>query len=392
MDHLNPSQATKLAQDVYAFTKMSSYDMAMKFLKAEYGNNFTFCDQSVLKGKTGGPWMLKCRTAFGIVMIGKGAYKGHAYIIFRGTQYLADWLTNLNILISRSHTAQPVHDGFNTAFKSMQPLLMPYISAFGKENIHSVHCVGHSLGGALATLCGDWLKTNYKRATGIYTVGGPRVGLYDFSQSCSASVGKQNIFRLYHKTDIVPMIPPWPFVHTPLNGPDFYLPSPGIVPGAEYHDTQKYRESVQGRTWSSLANLREREKSDSQIEAWLKKSKPIAFGFEAMSWLNRAILYVLKKCMLGAAWLISKAAGTTLNLIDQLAIILKKGIDLSKSISGWVLMLIRKIMQLLGLGKVVELADLTRNFIRNIFTRLMQKANGVAKNALSQALVKGRAI
>ncbi len=392
MDQLSPIQAAKMAQDVYAFTKQPNFDMAMKFLKAEYGNNFSFTELSVTKGKTGGPWMLKCRTAFGIVMVGKGAYIGTAYIIFRGTQYLADWLTNFNVTLSRSESGNPVHDGFNQAFKSMLPMLKTAMADLNKANISTIHCVGHSLGGALATLCGDWIKSSYKKPVRIYTFGSPRVGLYDFSKCCSTTVGKQHIYRVFHKTDIVPFIPTWPFIHTPFEGPDYFIPTPGTIPGGKYHDTGLYMDSVRGKGWPELSALKEEKKSDSQIEAWLKKSKPIAFGFEAMNWLNTAIFYVLKKCLKGAAYLISKVAGTTLTLMDQLAIILKKGIDIAETVSSWVLLLIRKIMQLLGYGHVVEVADLTREFILSVLTKLQHKANMIAQNALSQVLVKGRAI
>jgi hypothetical protein len=54
--------------------------------------------------------------------------------------------------------------------------------------------------------------------------------------------------------------------------------------------------------------------------------------------------------------------------------------------------LIRKIMEILGMKRTLKAVDLTREFIRNIFMRLHAKANEYAKAALSDAMVKGRAI
>jgi len=392
MPEFSPKVSASLAKDVYALTKESSIEKAMSVLNAQYGGNLVFSEDVMLKAKTGGPWMIKCRTAFGFTLIGKGPLEGHAVILFRGTQYLADWLTNFNISVSRSASGQPVHDGFNITFKTMEPKIKEFMGTLTKNKITQIHCVGHSLGGALATICADWIRSSYKIKPYLYTFGSPRVGLMGFADCCTTNVGAERIFRAYHKTDIVPCIPTWPFIHTPNAGTDYYLPSPGIVPGPTYHGMDKYVESVSGKNWGALAALDIEKKTESGIVLWLKSSSPVGLTITAMEWLNQALVYVLKKCLNGAAWVISGAMGTSFTLMDQLAYVLQKGIDVSENVSSLILHLIRKIMEVLGMKRTLKAADLSREFIRNIFMRLQAKANEYAKAALSDAMVKGRAI
>ena len=392
MTAISPELGARLANGVYSLTKREKLKDALTDLNLMFGDIFTFSEEALLKAKTGGPWFIKCRTAFGFTLLGKGPLQGHAFFLFRGTQYLADWLTNLNISVSRSPSGQPVHDGFNMAFKTMEPKLKEFMTTVQKSNVTHIHCVGHSLGGALATLCGDWMKSGYKIKPYIYTYGSPRVGLYGFADLCTTTIGAERIFRAYHKTDIVPCIPIWPFIHTPNAGQDYYLPSPGIIPMAEYHGMDHYINSVKGKSWPTLAALESERKSDDGIVRWLKSSSPIGLTITALEWLNQALVYVLKKCLKGVAWAISGAFGTSFTLMDQLAYVLKKGIDVSENVSSLVLNLIKKMMEILGMKKVLKAADLTREFIRSIFLKLQQKVNEFTQAALSKVLVKGRAV
>jgi triacylglycerol lipase len=393
MTNLNPQITAELAIGVYALTKTDSIEIAISELNRKFGSALTFSEETMLKAKTGGPWFIKCQTAFGFTLLGKNQLKGHAFFIFRGTQYLADWLTNLNVTASRSSSGQPVHDGFNISFKTMLPKLTEFMSVVSKSNITHIHCIGHSLGGALATLCGDWIQNAHKRKAYIYTYGSPRVGLYGFSSLVTKNIGAERIFRAYHKTDIVPCIPIWPYVHTPLSGQDYYLQSPGLIPMAEYHGMDYYVESVgKFKSWSAIAALQPEQKTDVSVLQWLKSTSPAAITITTLVWLNQAMVYVLKKCMNGAAWLISASFTTSFTLMDQLAYVLNKGIDLSEAMSTITLDLIRKIMSLLGMQKVLKVADLTRDFIRHILLSLQRKVNEFTQAVLSKVLVGGRAI
>ena len=392
MLELNPTQSSELADDVYSLTKRRSIKDAVDFLNDKYSGLLVFSESDLLKAKTGGPWFIKCQTAFGFILLGKNQLKGHAFFIFRGTQYLADWLTNLNISVSRTASGQSAHDGFNLSFKTMEPQLKEFMGTVIKEQITNIHCIGHSLGGALATLCADWIRTSYNRPVYLYTYGSPRVGLYDFASHCTNKIGSERIFRVYHKTDIVPCIPTWPFIHTPNAGQEYYLPSPGIMPWSEYHGMEHYINSVTEHSWKTLTSLRSELKTDDGIVHWLKQDSVTGLTITTLEWLNHALVYVLKRCLNGTAQLISGAFGSSYTLMDQLAYILHKGIDVSKNMSEMVSHLVRKIMQMLGMKKVLDAVDFTRDFIRNLFMQLQQRVNEYTQAALSKVLVDGRAI
>ncbi len=389
---LPPSLASKLAKDVYALSDYDNLEKAYEKLNADYQNSFVFNHKNLITGKTGGPSVIKCRTAFGFCLIGKNNLNDSAIILFRGTQYLADWLTNFNVGISRSAYQQPVHDGFSKAFKSMKPQINDFVTGLRAAGINNIHCIGHSLGGALATLCGEWLKAHHGFNPQIYSFGSPRVGLKGFAHKTTSAVGANNIFRAYHKTDIVPCIPIWPYIHTPDDGTQYYLPSPGLLPGPEYHSMDHYVNSVSNKSWKALSGIKPEKHSDASIKQWLKDDRSTSISGNIIGCLQRAMIWVLKKCLRGAEWIISSVMGTQATITDQLAFILKKGIDLSKDISGWVLRLMRKILRFLGGSFKFEATEMTVHFIRTTLIKLHQKLNIMAQTALSNALVKGRAV
>lgn len=386
---LLPNIAAELASDVYALAQMKDLKSAISKLNLKWGQQFDFNESSTVRGKTGGPGFIKCRTAFGFIVSGKGSFAGHTFAIFRGTQYLADHLTSLNFTLSRSAYGQPIHDGFAQALRSMRQQLQEAMRGFRGT---TVHCIGHSLGGALATICAEWITSTYRIKPYLYTFGSPRVGLMGFADICTKRIGCESMFRVYHQTDLVPCLPIWPFIHVPNRGADYYVPSPGIVPAIKYHEARSYVESATGQTWKSLAALKPPRRTDAAIARWLEDTRPLSMTLTNLEWLNDALLYVLRQCMHGAAQIISQAASSYFTLLDSLAYILNRGLDVSKVVSTWVVHLIRKIMIITGHGDAVEAADLSQTFIRSVLVELQRKANDYAQKALSNALVKGRAI
>ncbi len=391
MPALNATITSALARDVYKIVDSGSLALTIRQLNSDYKGSFNFNQQNLIKGKTGGPGIIKCRTAFGFTLIGQGQFKGHAFILFRGTKFLADWLTNLNAGVSSSACGQPVHDGFNTTFNTMKPKLQAFMNYARSENVHSIHCIGHSLGGAIATICASWIAKSYSTPY-LYTFGSPRVGLMGFASSCTQRLGQNRMFRAYHRTDLVPFLPCWPFIHTPNIGRDYYLPSPGMIPSGTYHSMDRYIESVQNRSWKRIGSS-PAVRSNSAIENWLKQNTAVAFTLSSIEWLSDAIVYVLKKCANKVGWGISNTFGSALTLMDQMAYILKKGIDLTQSISTWVVQLLNKIMSMLGYNQsTVYAMEYSHVMIRSLFMRLQNRLMTHANQALSQVLVNGRNI
>src|SRR5690606_32688814 len=135
MAELTAFQAARLADDVYSLTRLPTLKDAVTYLNGEYGEVFNFSEQSLLKAKTGGPWFIKCRTAFGFTLLGQGSLKGQALLLFRVTKYSADWRTYTNIRVHSSSSGPPVHLGFKNAFFTMEPTLKEIMAIVDKNNI-----------------------------------------------------------------------------------------------------------------------------------------------------------------------------------------------------------------------------------------------------------------
>ncbi|UJF22652.1 lipase family protein [Shewanella sp. OMA3-2] len=222
MAAISPRVASDLALASYEI-KGSLIKGATLQLNEETKSNFKFnLSKNVHKGTSGGFFW---RQETGFALIGQGHSKLHKQdhvVAFRGTDSLADALTDITCHSTNSDNGQAVHTGFQRSFASLRPSLYDY---FNQPEVRKqqgiVHCVGHSLGGGLATLAADWIKTEFKKTVYLYTFGAPRVGKKDFVIHHSACVDK--IFRCVHGADPVPKVPLWPFYHAPLNGNEYVL-------------------------------------------------------------------------------------------------------------------------------------------------------------------------
>lgn len=123
-------------------------------------------------------------------------------IVFRGTDEVRDWLTNID-LRSRSRPYGSVHRGFLVAFESITTELEQVID---DHPCRSIVLTGHSLGGALATIAAAaWNGTD--RIQSVYTFGQPAVGKRDFREFMRLKY-PENFHRFVNDDDIVAQVPP----------------------------------------------------------------------------------------------------------------------------------------------------------------------------------------
>src|SRR5690554_3962784 len=125
------------------------------------------------------------------------SFQNDAFLIFRGTvpaaNLGADVVTDLRIGLDYSNAGHIVHSGFNQTFTSMIPSIQSFLDT---HNITGrVHCVGHSLGGAVATLAAEWISANRSNAVKLYTFGAPKVGFAGFSKNLTDRIKAENIDR-----------------------------------------------------------------------------------------------------------------------------------------------------------------------------------------------------
>jgi len=128
-------------------------------------------------------------------------------ISFRGTECLADWLSDLDVW-PEVRPYGVVHQGFFKAFSVAQSVLVSILNAAGPSN-KKVWITGHSLGGALGTLAACRLTQLEPRQSVamVYTFGAPRVGRADFVAGYNAAFGSTT-YRLVHGRDVVATVPP----------------------------------------------------------------------------------------------------------------------------------------------------------------------------------------
>jgi len=378
-------------------TPSVSADLALKIYRVNNANVralnsflsegiFLHKNKSVIRAEVGGRVIRATRDGFGLCASGAGDYKGDVFLIFRGTTEAnnkADWLTDARIGICTSKTGLPVHIGFNHAFNSMLPEIRKFITEANPTGY--VHCIGHSLGGAVASLAADWVSKNRSNTVKLYTFGAPRVGTHFFVSSTTSSVRDANMHRVYHRTDPVPMVALYPFMQAPFStvGHHFIYSNEPMTSGAG-HLMRKYVDSVRSQSWKMLSAAPEPPYTvEAAIEHWLKSKSPVDSSSASFwRWVESAFIYVFKKISMTALLTLQGALITTMTLADKIAYLLAKGIELADHISDWIELLMRKLMQALHMKAPATKKELTHDLMRRVLMRLTEESNRHARNAL----------
>lgn len=369
MTHLTPELSANIANDIYLIKNQNTRKLFFDL----YSDQFNFDTNSELNGKTGAFILLKKEQSLGLAATGIKQRTGEALIALKGTSNGYDALTDLNAGLKQFKTGGLVHQGFFYTFQTFLPDLDRFLSSI-PDSVHTIHCVGHSLGGALATLTADYLKSASGRTVKLYTFGSPRVGLNFFSDGARRRLGNENIFRVYHRTDPVPMVPTWPFIHVPDSGlGDLLLDSSAALNPAEYHKMANYIASLSGteekHNWELVRKKRPPTPMQRSIQSWLESDGPLALTLNTAWVAAEAVMWVLKKVVELAGIALVLGGATTFTLMDQLAIFLKKAHDFGKKVSHWVTRLLIRLGRLIGIV-VTDGTNITIALIRTIFIRM----------------------
>lgn len=376
---LTPKQASKLALDIYTVNSNNKND-----LKAFLSNNL-FSKKSgptLLEAHVGGRIFRAARDGFGVCA--KGA-NGDLFLVFRGTTEAnnkADFISDARIGIERSVTGLPVHIGFNHTFKSMLPEIKQFVAE--AKITGTVHCIGHSLGGAVASLAADWASRSLPLPVKLYTFGQPRTGLSLHSLMLSQRMTSKNIHRTYHTTDPVPMVPVFPYVHSPLPGYGHSILSNNPILSGEAHRMSLYDINMNKKgKWSELSLAPPMYTHEAAIEAWLRsKVNSNSNSPQTFVWLESALIWLLKK-QLGALTVgIQWVAMGIHTFIDKVAWVLEKGMKLGDTVSGYVTLFMRKVMHILGITFQKGVHNMTHAFFRFLLQTLTQRAYEMASKAI----------
>lgn len=204
-------------------------------------------------------------------------------VAFKGTTSKQNLKTDINVFYSRAKTVIPtklgdldpegngqalssrivnsiewgrakIHKGFATAYRAVAPELLSAVKKLLDEKRRPVFLTGHSLGGALATLCSLDLLVRLQlspREIIVSTFGGPRVGNRPFQKTYDAHVPIH--WRVVVRPDLVAKLPKIGFVHVgvkvllTVDGNMFIDPNsleldirPGDAASMHYHRKASY--------------------------------------------------------------------------------------------------------------------------------------------------------
>lgn len=385
MANLTPRQAAAIATGVYRIMNRSIADLRARGGELGCEEQFLADDPGRFSGVSGAlAW--KEISGFGYIAEGRGARQGEILLVTRGTQSKPDWLSNLNIGLQIGPGGYPVHAGFNQVWKSFANEIKEFLR---HRNPTQIHCVGHSLGGALANLNADYLTSANVAQINLYTFGAPRTGVALFANSLAERLGVGHLFRVYHGSDPVPMIPVFPFRHVPVDTAALAVrTNERSLISINAHLMPSYTSAVaQFEDWAGVAAAaREPELTPSQLEAWLNAAaasgSPVLVG---SAFVFKMIGKVLAWLLTLAVDVLGLALTAAMTVLDALAWLLQRAAKLSREFTERLEKLIRVIFKFLG-RSVQAGISLTAAFIRFVLDLLLEFIGGVAQRALDLAL------
>ncbi|WP_370264142.1 lipase [Limnobacter sp.] len=389
MNQLTPDQIYLLSDGAY---KAKGRDLAA--LKDQLGISMPFIDLNSLKLITATSGLITpVSSGFGFMAQLNGGRSREIVIATRGTQSLPDVGTDLNTIPAPGPTGHYIHKGFGTTFKSYVRQLNEFIKL---QNLgftpSAVHCMGHSLGGALANLnaaaCAELGLNSY-----LYTVASPRVGLVPYAEHLSKKMNANHVHRVANEADVVTMVPCYPFVHSPYVHGTYLLDGGWLKINPMVHRLGDGYASMVGASWQQLQSTsrgKQQHLENSMYPAHNKGAGPFEqlikvpgamFSGRMLKLINMAIHDMLSR--LGAQSLLSVGhyGSGAFTVLDQMSEILARYAQASLRAKKEVAGMLGAVMAYLGRSAVV-LADASAATIRWVFGLLHQSVTTMARQAL----------
>ena len=380
MTILSAMDSALLAGAVYSVTPASSGPEALTFAQRDAtfaprpgtGPQLSpgITPKSGLMGRSG--VVVTKDTGFGLICE-RNTQGRELIVVFRGTQTARDWLSNAVIAMEPGPAGSTVHVGFNGIYKSMRDELGREIAAARPER---VHFVGHSLGGALASLAAmDFIAAGQVPGY-LYTFGAPRVGALGSASVLNRNLPAGSVKRVYALSDPVPMLPLFPFFHF---GPG----STGINDSfsafsADAHKMATcYIPNMPLSGWPPAFALP--NKSDPAY--WLDQA--VAAGSLRKGFSYLCLSVALSQIMVALSAVFGVISGG-MTVLDRIAEVLARGVRLGAAIAEKVLKFVKAAMAVVGraaLTTAVTAADLTVTFLSWVLDLLLLPVRAAASIA-----------
>ena len=184
-------------------------------------------------------------------------------ICFRGSNDLQDWISNVRYCQRKAEKgAGKVHTGFVASLNHVYRDVLKYVEKNYDGN--GITCMGHSLGGALATLMASRLANRNKSYVPIeiYTFGSPRVGNKKFVKA----LDKKDVthHRFVNNNDCVPKLPWFQVYHH--HGDLYYIDYDGNI-----HTTKSLTQTAKDQFRARRRARQKEEPFDYLYDHFLKR-------------------------------------------------------------------------------------------------------------------------
>lgn len=176
-----------------------------------------------------------------------------------------------------------------------------------------------------------------------------------------------------------------------LQNNDYFQPSPGAVPFITWHSMDKYIETVDRKKWVDLRGKRFESYDDNSIERWLKNGSKLALDVIELGWLERAIWYVLRKCMKYLKITIDffNIGSSNFTIYDTVAYVFEKALStadaLVSTVPTLIMALINKICSLWS-GETLKKLNNPAAFIREVFLKFQNRLYTHCRQAIDTVL------
>jgi triacylglycerol lipase len=177
-------------------------------------------------------------------LMGRNPTSRTAFVSFRGTADVEEWVADVDAVPDDYRPIAgfgQVHAGFQDVYELVRTSIAANL-ATAAAGCDQILITGHSLGAALAVLAAPDIFRNMPPNTiepRLITFAGPRVGLSDFANKFNATI--ESCFRVVNFLDIVPYVPPTPYVHV---GAQITVDSGGPVQVAWRHSLAAYQNGL----------------------------------------------------------------------------------------------------------------------------------------------------
>ena len=162
-------------------------------------------------------------------------------IVFPGSNDPSDWLQNVNFYSGGAETAG-IHQGFAGAFADNRE----QVKEVAKDpSVDQIWVTGHSMGGALAVICAEYLSKDEdlnSKLKGVFSFAQPMVARSEYADLLSNQLGDRHV-HFINEHDVVPRLAPG-YVHT---GMMIYFRAEKVLIPDQYLDKAMEKVSKAGR-------------------------------------------------------------------------------------------------------------------------------------------------